>query len=44
MEFVEFADYGENLGTRVVESWGSTKDISYDGLVGHFQKEEKEGV
>ena len=42
MEFVQFADYGENLGTRVVEGWGSTKDISYDGLVRGFQKEEKE--
>ena len=32
MEFVRFTDYGGNLGTRVVEGWGSTKDNSTDGL------------
>ena len=41
MEFVEFKDYGEELGTRVVEGWGSTKDKSYEGLI-HFQDIEKE--
>ena len=28
MEFVKFKDYGGDLGTRVVEGWGSTKDKS----------------
>jgi len=41
MEFVKFKDYGNELGTRVVEGWGSTKDNSYYGLI-QFQKEEKE--
>ena len=40
MEFVRFMDYGEELGTRVVEGWGSTKDTSYNGLI-NFQVEEK---
>ena len=26
MEFVKFKDYGGDLGTRVVEGWGGTKD------------------
>ena len=32
MEFVKFKDYGKDLGTRVVEGWGSTKDASGEGL------------
>ena len=41
MEFVKFKDYGNELGTRVVEGWGSTKDNSYYGLI-QFQDVEKE--
>ena len=43
MEFVRFMDYGEELGTRVVEGWGSTKDTSYDGLI-HYQGEDEKRV
>ena len=32
MEFVKFKDYGKELGTRVVEGWGSTKDHTVEGL------------
>jgi len=45
MEFVRFMDYGDKLGTRVVEGWGSTKDSSYDGLIyfqGNDEKTEQE--
>ena len=43
MEFVEFKDYGTELGTRVVEGWGGSKDDSYDSMC-YFQddKEKKE--
>ncbi len=42
MEFVNFKDYGEELGTRVVEGWAGTKGSDYVGL-GFFQTpEEKE--
>ena len=41
MEFVNFKEYGKELGTRVVEGWGSTKDASYDGFT-RFQDVEKE--
>lgn len=42
MEFVHFKDYGEDLGTRVVEGWAGTKGKDYAGL-GFFQTaEEKE--
>ena len=37
MEFVKFKDYGEKLGTRVEEGWGSTKDASGEGLKQGFQ-------
>ena len=37
MEFVKFKDYGGDLGTRVVEGWGGTKDESYTGMT-YFQK------
>lgn len=43
MEFVRFKDYGEKLGTRVEEGWGSTKDVSYDGLV-YFQGDNEKRV
>ena len=43
MEFVQFTDYGEKLGTRVVEGWGSTKDSSYDSMI-KFQGEEERKV
>ena len=40
MEFVEFKDYGEELGTRVVEGWGGPKDNSYEEMC-KFQGEEE---
>jgi hypothetical protein len=43
MEFVKFKDYGDPLGTRVVEGWGSTKDSSYEGMA-HFQGDEEKKV
>ena len=43
MEFVKFKDYGDPLGTRVVEGWGSTKDDSCEGMA-HFQGEEEKKV
>lgn len=36
MEFVNFKDYGEGLGTRVVEGWAGTKGADYTDL-GCFQ-------
>lgn len=41
MEFVKFKDYGKELGTRVVEGWGSTKDASAEGLKTLFQDEKE---
>ena len=41
MEFVRFRDYGGNLGTRVVEGWGSTKDPSGENLKLDYQKEKE---
>ena len=41
MEFVKFKDYEGELGTRVVEGWGSTKDNSYDGMLNFQGPEEK---
>ena len=32
MEFVNFKDYGDPLGTRVVEGWGAPKDEGYQGM------------
>lgn len=32
MEFVNFKDYGGELGTRVVEGWGAPKDGAYKGM------------
>lgn len=40
MEFVHFKDYGDDLGTRVVEGWAGTKDNSFNG-VSNFQTEEE---
>jgi hypothetical protein len=40
-EFVNFKDYGGDLGTRVVEGWGSTKDESSKGMAMFQGKEEK---
>ena len=42
MEFVLFKDYGETLGTRVVEGWGGTKGSSYDGMTAFQDEKEKE--
>ncbi len=41
MEFVKFKDYGEELGTRVVEGWGGTKSESYDSMILFQGAEEK---
>ena len=41
MEFVKFKDYGEKLGTRVVEGWGGTNDTSYSGMVNFQGPDEK---
>lgn len=32
MEFVHFKDYGDKLGTRVVEGWAGTKGADFAGL------------
>lgn len=40
MEFVEFKDYGDELGTRVVEGWGGPKDDSFAGMQ-YFQTDEE---
>lgn len=39
MEFVHFKDYGDELGTRVVEGWAGTKGADFDGLTS-FQTDE----
>ncbi|WP_194542735.1 nuclear transport factor 2 family protein [Paenibacillus sp. JZ16] len=39
MEFVHFKDYGDPLGTRVVEGWAGTKGMDFDGLTS-FQTDE----
>ena len=41
MEFVKFKDYGNELGTRVEEGWGSTKDTSGEGLKRGFQADKE---
>ena len=41
MEFVKFKDYGKELGTRVEEGWGSTKDAMGEGLKMWFQAEKE---
>lgn len=43
MEFVEFKDYGDELGTRVVEGWGGPKDDSYEDMC-KFQGDEEKAV
>ncbi|MBO6158489.1 MAG: nuclear transport factor 2 family protein [Firmicutes bacterium] len=40
MEFVHFKDYGDPLGTRVVEGWAGTRGKDYAGL-GYFQTEDE---
>lgn len=41
MEFVNFRDYGEDLGTRVVEGWAGTAGADYDGLMRFLNDDEK---
>ena len=41
MEFVKFKDYGEELGTRVVEGWGGTKGSGYSNMILFQGPEEK---
>lgn len=43
MEFVHFKDYGEELGTRVVEGWAGTRGTDYAGL-GYFQTAEEKAA
>lgn len=43
MEFVEFKDYGDELGTRVVEGWGRPKDDNYEDMC-KFQGDEEKAV
>ena len=40
-EFVNFKDYGGELGTRIVEGWGGPKDEAYSGMVMFQGAEEK---
>ena len=42
MEFVVFKDYGDKLGTRVVEGWGGTNDTSYASMASYQSEDEKE--
>lgn len=41
MEFVNFEDYGSELGSRVVEGWGGVKDAGYAGMAHFMGTEEK---
>jgi len=41
MEFVQFRDYGDPLGVRVVEGWGGARDDSYASMK-HFQTPEEQ--
>lgn len=41
MEFVKFKDYGDELGTRVVEGWAGTKGADFAGLSSFQTDEEK---
>ena len=41
MEFVKFKDYGDELGTRVVEGWGGTKDNSGEAMSQYQGEEER---
>ncbi len=41
MEFVHFKDYGEELGTRVVEGWAGTKGDDYAGLMSFLTDDQK---
>ncbi len=43
MEFVQFKDYGDGLGTRVVEGWGGPKDASFDSMT-HYQSDEEKAL
>ena len=41
MEFVVFKEYGKDLGTRVVEGWGGTKDNSYEAMSAYQDEKER---
>ena len=41
MEFVHFKDYGDELGTRVVEGWAGTKGVDYDAMLSLLTDEER---
>lgn len=41
MEFVNFKDYGDEMGTRVVEGWAGTKGADFAGLSSFQTDEEK---
>ena len=42
IEFVKFADYGKNLGTRVVEGWGGTTGNDYNAMMSFESPEEQD--
>lgn len=41
MEFVKFKDYGDKLGTRVVEGWAGTKGEDFGAMTSFQSDEEK---
>ncbi|WP_458120866.1 nuclear transport factor 2 family protein [Paenibacillus sp. Z6-24] len=41
MEFVHFKDYGDELGTRVVEGWAGTKGADFEALTSFQNDDEK---
>lgn len=41
MEFVNFKDYGDEMGTRVVEGWAGTVGADYQGLMSFLTEDEK---
>ncbi|MCH3987664.1 MAG: nuclear transport factor 2 family protein [Lachnospiraceae bacterium] len=43
MEFVNFKDYGPELGTRVVEGWAGTRGADYSALQ-HLQNEQEQAA
>lgn len=41
MEFVHFKDYGEELGTRVVEGWAGTRGVDFEAMTALLTEEEQ---
>ncbi len=44
MEFVHFGDLGEELGTRVIEGWASTRGVHTNGIMYFVSDEGKKAV